>query len=409
MSEAVDARLRRLLGGPELAVVRQRLRRHFERHDDAGSALLRLDRLDPAAHSALAQLTGQPARLARSMALDIGDLDRRLREAGLARSLRDALERLEGPIAPLARLRRETAAQWQRVFAAATADPRLDAWLALPAAPGLLKRLAGSPEAATALLDAASRVLGRLPAAGLTRSRLAAETLGDAHALDAGRAAATLVLAAWRQYETSTDGDVAALDAEERQRDVWARAGVLVNELARPALFLNLPGAAPCWLPGEPAYLSRRHLLNRAPQWKVSGRRVFVCENPSMVAIAADALGASSPPLVSTDGMPSAAQRSLLDQLVAAGARLAYHGDFDWPGIAIGNFVMRRWNAAPWRFGASDYRAAVAVAAAPPRAAGVGEAVVAAAWDDQLALAMQQHGIAIAEEAVADALLQDLD
>lgn len=68
MSEAVDARLRRLLGGPELAVVRQRLHRHCERHDDAGFALLRLDRLDPAAHSALAQLTGQPARLARSVA-----------------------------------------------------------------------------------------------------------------------------------------------------------------------------------------------------------------------------------------------------------------------------------------------------------------------------------------------------
>ena len=27
----------------------------------------------------------------------------------------------------------------------------------------------------------------------------------------------------------------------ERDRDVWAKAGVLVNELARPALFLNLP------------------------------------------------------------------------------------------------------------------------------------------------------------------------
>jgi len=28
---------------------------------------------------------------------------------------------------------------------------------------------------------------------------------------------------------------------EERDRSVWARAGILVNELARPALFLNLP------------------------------------------------------------------------------------------------------------------------------------------------------------------------
>jgi hypothetical protein len=27
----------------------------------------------------------------------------------------------------------------------------------------------------------------------------------------------------------------------DRDRDVWAKAGVLVNELARPVLFLNLP------------------------------------------------------------------------------------------------------------------------------------------------------------------------
>ena len=44
--------------------------------------------------------------------------------------------------------------------------------------------------------------------------------------------------------------------------------------------------------------------------------------------------------------MPGAAQQTLMRQLVASGARLAYHGDFDWAGIRIGNFVMRELGAA---------------------------------------------------------------
>jgi Protein of unknown function C-terminus (DUF2399) len=54
--------------------------------------------------------------------------------------------------------------------------------------------------------------------------------------------------------------------------------------------------------------------------------------------------------------MPSAAQQTLLAQLAAAGAgaRLRYHGDFDWAGLVIGNFVMREFGAEPWRFGATN-------------------------------------------------------
>ena len=86
-----DPRLQRLLGGPELAAVRQRLRRHFERAGaDAGAAAdaaatrLRVDALDPAAHHALCQLTGRASHPARSMTLDLVDLDARLRQAGAA-------------------------------------------------------------------------------------------------------------------------------------------------------------------------------------------------------------------------------------------------------------------------------------------------------------------------------------
>src|SRR5690606_10994558 len=128
MSAGGDPRLRHLLGGPELAAVRQRLRRRFEQAEpDVAPESVRLDKLDPDAHRALCQLSGRPSRLSRSMTLDVADLDARLRAAGLADSLRDALERLDGPIIAHARLRRDLQAQWSAV--AGQAGPMLHAWL----------------------------------------------------------------------------------------------------------------------------------------------------------------------------------------------------------------------------------------------------------------------------------------
>lgn len=419
MKTSTDLRLQRLLGGPALAALRQRLRRRFELADAEQSlSSVHLSNLAALEYSALCQLTGRPSRIARSMTLDLAELDARLRDAGLANSLLDALERLDGPIVAKASLRRTLAAQWSALTTAASAagSPLLRAWLqdtttCMP----LLKRLGRDPARANQLLAATDTVLRRLPEEGLTRSQLAAETLGDAHALDPGRPVATLVLSAWRLHERTggSQEDEAASEtgggAEERVREVWSRAGVLVNELARPALFLNLPvlpDASRTWLPGEPAYLSLRQLVRKPYSWAVDGRNVYVCENPNIVAIVADRLGADSAPLVCTDGMPAAAQRFLLDQLAAAGAHLHYHGDYDWPGIGIGNHVMRTWQAIPWRFGYRDYLAAVMVTPTRPRDLALNG--VEALWDKALHTAMDTQGLAIPEEAVVSTLLDDL-
>jgi len=419
MKTSPDLRLQRLLGGPELDALRQRLRRRFELADAEQSlSSVHLSNLSPVEYSALCQLTGRPSRIARSMTLDIADLDARLRDAGLANSLQDALEQLDGPIVAKASLRKTLSAQWSALTTSASAEgsPLLRAWLQNTATSiPLLKRLGRDPAGATQLLAATDTVLRRLPVEGLPRSQLAAETLGDAHALDSGRPIATLVLSAWRLHERtgSPQEDEAVAEAgggaEERLREVWSRAGVLVNELARPALFLNLPVAPDrhrTWLPGEPAYLSLRQLVRKPYSWAVDGRNVYVCENPNIVAIVADRLGADSAPLVCTDGMPAAAQRILLDQLAAAGARLHYHGDYDWPGIGIGNHVMRTWQAIPWRFGCRDYLEAVMVAPARPRDLDING--VEALWDKELHTAMDTHGLAIPEEAVFSTLLGDL-
>ena len=419
-----DPRLTRLLGGPTLAALRQRLRqRYAPLPAGAVPAPFRLAGLQAAEHAALAGLLGRPGRAGTSMGIDLAEIDAALQRAGVAPSLRAALEVLDGPIIDSAQARATQTAGWATVAAAAR-HPALAAWLGTVTGLGLLKRLARTPgPAAARWVEQADAVLQRLPATGLARAALAAQALGDAHALDRGAPVATLVLAALRPARragapneaSSADAaapersDDAPADAPEREREVWAAAGVLVNELARPALALNLPLAdGRRLLPGEPTYLSLRRLLRAPPAWGVAGRPVFVCENPNLVAIAADRLGPRSAALVCTDGMPAAAQRVLLQQLAAAGARLRYHGDFDWPGLRIANQVRAVCGAGPvwqaWRYSTADYLCACQATAGRPLAGTPAEAH----WDCQLAGAMAAAGRAIDEEALADTLLGDL-
>jgi uncharacterized protein (TIGR02679 family) len=423
MSSSTDPRLQRLLGGDHFALLRKRLRRRFERAP-LGAVVdsFRIGKLTREEHAALASLLGRPLRFANSLQVDVRLIDAAFQNAGIATSLRDALVQLDGPITNLATTRLTLQALWSDVLSAC-AQGELIELLQAPAGIGLLKRLSRqSPPAALQLCHRVEAVLQRLPASGITRSQLAAEVLGDAHALDSGEPTATLVLAAWRQVIAGTDANHDCVDIEpmegsemgldngaERDRDVWAKAGVLVNELARPALFLNLPmrdAEHRDRSPGEPAYASLRSLLRSPPQWDVANRKVYVCENPNLVAIAAERWGPDCAPLVCTDGMPAAAQRCLLSQLAKARAQLCYHGDFDWPGIRIGNHVMREHGAQSWRFGAADYKAAV------NGATGLGQTLtgtaVRASWDEELMAAMQRHRLSIAEEALAGSLLEDL-
>ena len=243
----------------------------------------------------------------------------------------------------------------------------------------------------------------------MPRAQLAAETLGDAHGLDNGTGVASLVLTALRQpLPDDRDAPLPAYPADERARDVWARAGVPVNELARPALVLNLAPAGQHHCPsGEPAYMSLRMLVRSTPKFAGPGATVYVCENPNIVAIAADRLGMRCKPLVCTEGMPAAAQRTVLTALAAAGTILLYHGDFDWPGVGIANHVVNTFRARPWLMGTADYLQAARTLTPPHRS--LDGSPVEPCWDAALAAAMKDHGMAIPEEAVVGPLLADLD
>jgi uncharacterized protein (TIGR02679 family) len=405
-------RLQRLLGGAPLLALRQRLRQRYQRGLEGG--ITTLGQLNDLERAALCGILGRRLGQGASMRIDIAEIDVALRHGALAESLRDALEILDGPIANLTAQRASAQQRWQSL-SANCAEPRLAALIGDARGLGLLKRVAGSdPELAGRLCATAQRVLEKLPATALARSHLAADVLADAHGLDQGRPVATLVLAALRRRSPVEPDSNLETEGDETAREIWAGAGVLVNELARPALFLNLPGSVSGAGPemagrsGEPGYLSLRALLRSPPAWDVAGRTVFVCENPNLVAIAADALGVHCAPMVCTDGMPAAAQRTLLLQLRAAGARLLYHGDFDWPGIGIGNVVMRQFGALPWRYQAQDYRAATATAATADWRQ-LGPASIVAQWDGGLSDEMSACGRAIDEEAVAQMLLQDLN
>jgi uncharacterized protein (TIGR02679 family) len=174
-----DGRLQRLLGGDALASLRKRLRQRFERGPVDGKVLeVRLSNLSNAEYAALAGLMGRPARFSSSMQVDVQMIDTALSRAGIATSLREALEWIDGPIVHAETARAELKAGWSKALSVAT-HPDLSSFLETPFGIGLVKRLSNSDtEVATRLCSQADIVLNLLPAKGMTRAQLAAKSLG---------------------------------------------------------------------------------------------------------------------------------------------------------------------------------------------------------------------------------------
>ena len=357
-------------------------------------------------------LLGRPAGQGNSLRIFPEEVEETLRRCGAAGDLRSALEALRGPLRNRRAERADLRAAWEKLFADFREESHilgLGEWLETLRSGGLLKRLAaGDAPRGRVLLCQALTVAGRLPARGISLSRLAAETLGDAHGLDPGRPAATLVCRA-----IAARGNLPADETPDGVRDLWAAAGVLVGgAITSTVLALNLPALpqnatgralAGFAATGEPVWLTLRQLLRAPPSFAVQGKDVFVCENPAVVAEAAEELAAASPPLVCTSGQRNSAVSSLLNLLRCAGARLRYHGDFDWDGIVIANGIIEGHGARPWRYGAADY-----TRAAPASSRPLAGKPVEALWDSDLAPAMIEAGLAVHEEQVIAALLADL-
>jgi len=406
------ARLKRNLGAPECARLLKRLREWLE-NGDALDGTITLAKATDAEREHLAALLGVPPSRSADLRVNLRQLEERLRHGELADSLAQAVEALCGPVPNRRAERVAREERWTLLFSDArnvvASQPGLLTWLDELRERGILRRLAASDaNTAETLLSGAIAVLVRLPVSDVPLPQFAAESLGgDSHALDPDRAVTGLVLRALAKRAGLDRWD----DAESR-RDAWAAAGVIADEVSAPVLVLNLPA-----LPtntagrqlrmfaeaGEPAYLTVRQLLRAAPEFEQGkGRTIYVCENPTVVVAAANALGSGCAPLVCIQGQLKTSARLLLKQLSEAGWRLAYHGDFDWPGLQIATHVLKRLGASSWRMSAEDYRSA------PPSSLALSGFEVSAGWDADLTHAMKDAGHCVLEEQVLDRLLPDL-
>jgi len=406
------ARLQRLLGHDDLRWIVQRSRRRLER----GLALqgpIVLPDATPAQRRAVEQLLGRPVAPGQSVSVRLESVQLTVRQAGAAPDLRSAIEALTGPVVDRSAARLATDRAWETALApleALSAErPVLEAWLASVRSTGLLRRLArAEATAGLRLAQSAASVLEQLPCRGVPLSVLACSVTGDGHSLDAGRPLCSLLIRAAGRLGGVPDGEGA-----EWRRTVWASVGVLCGELTSPVLCLNLPGdpetvsgqALAVWAEvGQPTYMTVRQLLRDPPRFgSLNGRPVYVCENPTVVAEAANVLGTSSAPLVCASGHPAGAATLLLRSLAESGGQLRYHGDFDWPGIGIANGIFARFGARPWRFDAAAYRAAAHSGGSALRGQ-----PIQASWDPELSDTMLAVGRKIEEEQVLAAVLRDL-
>lgn len=337
----------------------------------------------------------------------LATVDEILRRSGVSPDgLAAAVIALTGPVILHAEARNREERAWEEAYAPLVSlDAELAPWVERIRRDGLVRRLARTPEAAAPLVESAVRALRALPASPPTaRATFAAQNLSGAHALDEGTPLATLVLSGIRCLTGFPDGSGA-----QWRREAWASAGLLKDDLSSTVLTLNLRGTpALDWMAdaGEPAVLTLRSLTRLAPVASVpAAGTVYICENPAVLSAAADTLGPACPPMVCLQGQPSAAALTLLRELSMRGARLLYHGDFDWGGVRIAGALARSVSWRPWRYTAADYRAAVTAVTEAPDLPGPSAATP---WDPALAVALAERGVRVEEEAVLDDLLTDL-
>jgi uncharacterized protein (TIGR02679 family) len=399
--------------GPEYRRLLDAARRFLERTGGDLSGSVSVSRPGDAERKAIIGLTGQyrDASAAR-LTVRLADLDTAVRQA-TGRGLAELLARRGEPLRNRPAERSAHAAARDAVLRAAQASP-LHArcgwyrdWLAGIARDGSLTKLINTGEQAR--IGQAVQVLESLAGragAPVLLPELAAEITGDTKALNHGTVLSTLVLRALA-IKAGLPGPATAGE----RREVWEASDVVASDLASRVLVLNIPaegrGLAE-WLAGAarlgvPFYITLHQLM--ALPLTVPGALVHVCENPAVLRRAAAELGDGSAPLLCTEGQPSAAFHQLADAVLSGGGELCYHGDFDWPGLAIAGSVMRRHGARPWRMGAADYSAGIRADADHVRLAGMPQPTP---WDPELGKVMAATGRALYEESVADILITDL-
>jgi len=277
-----------------------------------------------------------------------------------------------------------------------------EVWLATLRRDGLLTRDPDPSRLIVQALSVLETCLEDSSRHSLARTELAAAAAHDAHALDDDRRLSQLILRALalrvgRPAPTSASG----------RREVWESVGVTTDSVSSTCLTRGL-GVLDGWAgalryrlaadSGDPIHVTwwdLRRGLQMAP-----GQEVFVCENPRVLEAIAER-GLDGITVVCTSGRSTLVVLEVLRRLSGSGAHIRYHGDFDWPGIAMTNQLIAMFDVQPWSMSADDYLDS------PARLPLVGSEV-APAWDADLGAAMRQRGLAVHEEAVLGGLLDSL-
>ena len=193
-------------------------------------------------------------------------------------------------------------------------------------------------------------------APSVNRTELAAKLFGSAHALDertklAGAITQALQFGVERGFQLEP-------------RELWKAAGIRGSRVSAPVLTWSLPVEGGSFLDeqvrqasagGLPLHISLFALEEypvRVPQQTL----VLVVENPRLVEAAAERRLSTC--VITSNGNPSTAVTTLLQQLRKSRASIWYHGDFDTSGIGICR-RMHQNGATPWMMDASDYEEAI--------------------------------------------------
>lgn len=405
--------LRRLLETPDTAWLLSRMRSRLESTGSLTGNVVKAQ-ATLRERTTAARLVGAPVRSGRSVTVSLDTINAMLQRSGAwPAGLESAVVALTGPVT-MPETRNAEREGWlaarQALQKLGIERAELASWAEGIVRSGSFTRAARTVADAQVLAGRLVAIASALPSAGESLGVFSARILGDAHDLDNGTSLGTLAMRmAAALGALSTDAPVTSA---RWRREAWASVGIVIDELSSMVLVLGLPGGtepataralAALVTDGEPALLTLRQ-LNVSSIGEIPAE-VFVCENPAIVAAAADQLASSCPPLVCVGGQPGAAVIRLLVALVEGGAKLCYHGDFDWGGITIARTLGRRVDWLPWRYDAAAYSQAIASLPDLPPLKGN---AVETPWDPALAPAMLAGGFKVEEEQVLPLLIGDL-
>jgi uncharacterized protein (TIGR02679 family) len=400
------------LSAPSLVPMWAALRERLERTGHAIRGTLVID-LDDDGADRLAGLLGRSISRG-SCRVRLADLDEALRNSAAGRGLVAIVAELTGASLrdrPAERAQSQAGREqlWAQlntllVAAGLAGQDWVTPWTDWLHRGGVLTRLPAST-AEPALAMAVRVIAVVLAAGGAPRSlaEIATAHTGSAHGLDDGTPAGTLAL---RGLAFAVQAPPPASAAERRA--LWQRVGVSTDEISGTVLAWALrPPGADRWsaMMRERADLGlvthlTVHELQRAQALTRPGEVVHACENPQVLQQLA-AAGVDRP-VICTSGYPAAVGSLLLNRL-----KVRYHGDFDWPGIAIARRIIAR-GATPWRLGHDDYLEAAERLPADHRLALSGRPETTP-WDEHLQAVMIATDVAVHEEAIVDLLLADLE